>query len=499
MPQTTTQERNQADSPEISAFRYTASSESEPLTPLNLNGLRFGVSRKTLSDRLLSGIRFLVSVPPKPTAEPSSYEARTEDLGVFRYQIPLSEYRNRRRASAAMGRRVALVGGLAVSLPLLAFVAWKNLPAQQLSASPKAAVAPVSAGSPAPEQPIQAAAEVAGPSQPKQAAEQTGPEQPQQVAPAPTKAGTTPAVPLVLAPTKTYRVVSGDTISEIAKAHRITRRALRAANGFGQDSHLKVGQTLLIPIPFDTAAPETPVLKTQDQLTRHEAGGARAAAVPAEKAEKPAAKPKKKRTRSTTYEIQDGDTLSGIADKYDLRVADLVEANDIDFHTRLKIGRKIVIPATPKADDGEGRNYRKRDKRKVASRGLLGDLGRAVSKTFLWPTAGRLSSGYGYRGDHFHSGLDITNHVGAPIRASKAGVVVTAGWDGAYGKTVDIRHADGVVTRYAHCSKIMVSTGDRVGQGETIALVGETGRATGPHVHYEVRVNGRPVDPKKFI
>ncbi|MNX60114.1 Murein DD-endopeptidase MepM [compost metagenome] len=476
MPQTTTQERNQADSPEISAFRYTASSESEPLTPLNLNGLRFGVSRKTLSDRLLSGIRFLVSVPPKPTADASPYEPRTEDLGVFRYQIPLSEYRNRRRASAAMGRRVALVGGLAVSLPLLAIMAWKNLPAQQLSASPKAAVVPVSAG-PAPEQ--------------------AGAEQPQQVAPA--KAGAVPAVPLVLAPTKTYRVVAGDTISEIAKAHRITRRALRAANGFGQDSHLKVGQTLLIPMPFDAAVPETSAPKAPDQLARREAGGARAEAVAAEKADKPAAKPKKKRTRSTTYAIQDGDTLSGIADKYDLRVADLVEANDIDFHTRLKIGRKIVIPATPKAEEGEGRSYRKRDKRKVASRGLLGDLGRAVSKTFLWPTAGRLSSGYGYRGDHFHSGLDITNHVGAPIRASKAGVVVTAGWDGAYGKTVDIRHADGIVTRYAHCSKIMVSPGDRVGQGETIALVGETGRATGPHVHYEVRINGRPVDPKKFI
>lgn len=468
MPQQTTQERNQAESPEISAFRYTASSESEPLTPLNLNGLRLGTTRKTLSDRLLSGIRFLVSVPPKPGADPDPYESRTEDLGVFRYQIPLQEYRSRRRASTAMGRRVAVVGGLAVSIPLLALMAWKNLPAPRAAEPPKAVSASATA---------------------KKPADETAPKA--QVQPKETAGHAMPAVPLVLAPTTTYRVAEGDTISEIAKAHHVTRRQLRAINGLGQESRLKVGQSLLIPSKLDAAQPQAGPITTQDQLTRHEAGGVRA--------ERPATKLKKKRTRNTRYAIQEGDTLSGIADKYDLRVSDIVEANDIDFHTRLKIGRKIVIPPTPRDEDGDGRSYRKRDKRKVASRGLLGDLSRAISKRYLWPTAGRLSSGFGHRGDHFHSGLDITNHVGAPIRASKAGVIVSAGWDGAYGKTVDVRHANGVVTRYAHCSKIMVSPGDRVGQGETIALVGETGRATGPHVHYEVRINGRPVDPKKFI
>lgn len=494
MPQQTTQERNQAESPEISAFRYTASSASEPLTPLNLNGLRFSTTRKTLSDRLLSGIRFLVSVPPKPGMDPEPMATGGDDLGVFRYQIPLSEYRNRRRASTAMGRRVAMVGGLAVTLPLLAVLAWKGMPAPRAVEAPRAVSAPATAGVVAAEQPKAQPAAVAAPSEP--------------AAPkAPTKAVTSPmgpAVPLVLAPTTTYVVAEGDTISEIAKAHHVTRRQLRAINGLDGSTRLKIGQSLLIPSKLDAAPTQGAAITTQDQLTRHEAGGGRTAAVSSEKrvsaegAERQAIKPKKKRTRSTRYAIQDGDTLSDIAEKFGLRVSDIVEANDIDFHTRLKIGRKIVIPATP-SDDGEGRSYRKRDKRKMASRGLLGDLGRVITKRYLWPTAGRLSSGYGYRGDHFHSGLDITNHVGAPIRASKAGVVVSAGWDGAYGKTVDIRHANGVVTRYAHCSKIMVSQGERVGQGETIALVGETGRATGPHVHYEVRINGRPVDPKQYI
>jgi murein DD-endopeptidase MepM/ murein hydrolase activator NlpD len=182
-------------------------------------------------------------------------------------------------------------------------------------------------------------------------------------------------------------------------------------------------------------------------------------------------------------------------------------ANGLTPHTRLQIGDVVIIPSGDTVTRGSSgdkqstrniRKYRLRDGRKIASRGLLGDIGRMAAKRLLWPAAGRVSSGFGNRDGHFHQGLDICNAVGTPIRAVRDGVVISAGWDGAYGRTINIRHANGVLTRYAHCSKMFVRTGDRVDRGEQIASVGQTGHATGPHLHFEVRLNGRAVDPKRF-
>lgn len=117
----------------------------------------------------------------------------------------------------------------------------------------------------------------------------------------------------------------------------------------------------------------------------------------------------------------------------------------------------------------------------------------------------RLSSHFGYRGDplhgarRMHSGIDIPGPLGTPIQASASGTVRFAGPAGGYGRMVEIVHGDGLATRYAHLSQILVRPGAMVARGDTIALMGSTGRSTGSHLHFEVRDNGRPANPLGYL
>lgn len=126
----------------------------------------------------------------------------------------------------------------------------------------------------------------------------------------------------------------------------------------------------------------------------------------------------------------------------------------------------------------------------------------------IWPlgrSAGRLISPYGYRRDPFtrrirlHEGTDISTNTGTRVRTTAKGVVRAAGYDGDYGYMVRIDHGNGMSTCYAHLSKITTKMGAEVSRGDVIGTVGSTGRSTGPHLHYEVRVNGKPVDPEKYL
>ena len=123
----------------------------------------------------------------------------------------------------------------------------------------------------------------------------------------------------------------------------------------------------------------------------------------------------------------------------------------------------------------------------------------------IWPVAGPISSYYGYRtspggiGSTNHEGVDIAGDYGTPISATAAGTVTQAGWVGGYGYLVEVKHADGIVTRYGHNSAVLVYEGQHVDQGSMIALMGSTGNSTGPHCHYEVRIHGEAVDPMYFL
>ena len=123
----------------------------------------------------------------------------------------------------------------------------------------------------------------------------------------------------------------------------------------------------------------------------------------------------------------------------------------------------------------------------------------------IWPTRGWITSSFGYRKSPFtglremHEGWDIGARTGSAVRATADGTITAAGRERGYGKLIEIDHGYGLVTRYGHNSKNLIKVGSNVKRGQIVALVGNTGRSTGPHLHYEVLVNGVPVNPKNYI
>jgi murein DD-endopeptidase MepM/ murein hydrolase activator NlpD len=122
-----------------------------------------------------------------------------------------------------------------------------------------------------------------------------------------------------------------------------------------------------------------------------------------------------------------------------------------------------------------------------------------------WPITGRLEGGYGERNDPFsgegamHTGIDISAPVGTPVKVTADGAVIHANWNGGYGRCVIVDHGNGYQTWYAHLSRMDVVEGQELRQGDIVGLVGATGRATGPHLHYEVRIHSTPVNPYRFM
>lgn len=163
------------------------------------------------------------------------------------------------------------------------------------------------------------------------------------------------------------------------------------------------------------------------------------------------------------------------------------------------------VPVKPSSDSG---SFERQLHRINLARSHVDRLTRAlVNVPVRKPLAGETdtSSGFGVRVDPFlrspamHTGLDFRGSPGDPVRATAAGTVTQAGWNGGYGKMVEIDHGNGLSTRYGHLSHIDTSVGQSIRVGQTIGRVGSTGRSTGPHLHYETRIDGDAVDPQKFL
>jgi murein DD-endopeptidase MepM/ murein hydrolase activator NlpD len=121
------------------------------------------------------------------------------------------------------------------------------------------------------------------------------------------------------------------------------------------------------------------------------------------------------------------------------------------------------------------------------------------SSGLIWPAAGPITSPYGMRWGSLHPGIDISAGTGTPIKAAAGGRVIVAGYSGGYGNLTVIDHGNGIATAYAHQSSLAAPAGQQVGQGQVVGYVGSTGFSTGPHLHFEVRVNGSPVDPLGYL
>jgi murein DD-endopeptidase MepM/ murein hydrolase activator NlpD len=207
-------------------------------------------------------------------------------------------------------------------------------------------------------------------------------------------------------------------------------------------------------------------------------------------------------------------TLSSVEGSYESRmrrmrgvITDLgLDAAQLEAATpKGGVGGPFIPVAKPSADAGA---FERQLYRISLTRAQVDRLTRTLSLVpYRKPVVGNVefSSGFGVRSDPFlgrpamHSGLDFRASTGDPVRATANGRVVTAGWSGGYGRLIEIDHGNGLSTRYGHLSEISVKVGQQVTIGQEIGAVGSTGRSTGPHLHYETRIDGDAVDPQKFL
>ncbi|MCF8001869.1 MAG: M23 family metallopeptidase [Halanaerobiales bacterium] len=177
------------------------------------------------------------------------------------------------------------------------------------------------------------------------------------------------------------------------------------------------------------------------------------------------------------YKIGPGQNIESIAENFNIDSSVIREANNISPREKVNVDRLVLIPGV-KPEFG----YKDR-----------------LEKMLVAPINGRISSYYGKRWGRIHEGVDYAVNTGTSIRAAGAGRVVYSGWSNGYGYTVIIEHRKGLRTLYAHNSKLLVHSGEWVERNEIISKSGNTGNSTGPHLHFEVRINSRAVNPLNYL
>lgn len=235
-----------------------------------------------------------------------------------------------------------------------------------------------------------------------------------------------------------YQVRPGDTLWSIAERAGVSVEELTQVNELGERDILVVGRTLVIP-------------------------------------------GKEKRY----HKVATGETLTHIAGQYNISVQQLMAANNISDADFINVGQMLIIP------DG--------DVRQALATSAMGEAGKIQIGGWAWPVAGTITSYFGIRGDSPHEGVDIGALSGSTIVAPEKGKVVWAAPRGTYGNAVILDHGNGIRSLYAHCSKILVCEGQTIDKNQPIALVGSTGRSSGPHLHMEILRQGIPLDPLLFL
>ncbi len=220
----------------------------------------------------------------------------------------------------------------------------------------------------------------------------------------------------------------------------------------------------------------------------------------------------KAKPKGVTHVVAPGQTLFRISQAYQVTVAVLLEANRRQASAPLRVGQRLFIPGATTVKKVEASQPLTTEEREVLERSLsevaippppAPDLPRPRVKTdadFLWPIVGPVNSPFGPRWGRFHAGIDIGSpHYQEVVAAADGEVIYADDTNGPLGKAVVLQHGRGMRTVYAHLSIIIAAEGHTVRQGQAIGGVGDTGRATGPHLHFEVRSNGVPLNPEDYL
>jgi murein DD-endopeptidase MepM/ murein hydrolase activator NlpD len=215
--------------------------------------------------------------------------------------------------------------------------------------------------------------------------------------------------------------------------------------------------------------------------------------------------------RSPSHVVRRGETLASIAESYGISSGALHRANRLRHADRVLVGQKLQIAKAGARERAEWDQAFRASDRTLFLGGPRHLERRSPVPTgarpdFVWPVEGTLTSPFGERdhmmgggGTQFHAGIDLSVPAGTAVRAAQEGIVVFAGYHGAYGKAVKLDHLNGFSTLYAHNSRVLVHVGQTVKAGQAICLSGSTGRSTGPHLHFEVHKDGWPVDPLQYL
>ncbi len=320
-----------------------------------------------------------------------------------------------------------------------------------------------------------------------------------------------------------YTVKQGDTLEDIANRYQVRQQQIIEATPLNRPEYLRIGQRLLIPgdvselinrqkemIAAQKAREEEERRRQEEEAQRREEEQARLEAERQRQAEQEQQRAEQERqaqaallaSGSLTHTVSSGDTIERIAARYGVTQRSIIRANNLRNPHWLRIGQRLAIPAPgTQPTSAPAPQVQPQPQAQPVPAAPPQAPPQARSSGFIWPVSGQITSGFGYRRGRLHAGVDIPGPVGSPILAVQEGVVIFAGNGGdGYGNRVDIRHPNGIVTRYAHGHQIYVSNGQYVQQGQTIMSRGSTGWSTGPHLHFEVRPGGgAPVDPRPYL
>jgi murein DD-endopeptidase MepM/ murein hydrolase activator NlpD len=288
-------------------------------------------------------------------------------------------------------------------------------------------------------------------------------------------------------------VRNGETLAALSRRYGVPVAAIMQANGMTSASQLRAGQRLVIPrhkgSGLATSGP--PATRTAARDTASAADG--------------------------THVIKPGETLSSIARRYRVSLAELAKANHIEPYARIKMGDRLVIPGQSAAARRPARTAAKHSAapekvaavepaqtaRTVTPHALdqKPGLTKSSALSFRWPVRGRIIAGFGPKPNgQQNDGINLAVPEGTPIKAAADGVVAYAGNElKSYGNLVLIRHGNGFVTAYAHARELLVKRGDHIKRGQVIARAGETGNVTSPQLHFEIRKGSSAVDPMQYL